>query len=439
MSTTVQVLFDRPQHEIASLLRDRLTRCISASLVAGFVTVEGLEAISAPLRAHPAKLSHLVVGAGTWRAFDGLDRLVSNGVARGALFVHLGHSRATTSAGAKHAFFRYHPMLHSKVYLMEMGNGTSAAFVGSHNLTGFALLGLNGEAGILLEGNSDEPEFLALRNHISEAVKQAVPYDPTMKDAYSWWTSQFIDGLRAKANDIPDPDDAENKRTVVVIAARGTPPLPQPGEIIYFEIPSALRGSIRSVDTEVHIYIFATIPPSPGHALGQLASANASLWCTTTGLEMDGGGQQLHADWYIDNRRQPDLKRAPNPFQPTPAPGMEQVRVKVVGPVYGKFEYLFERGRVDWIPLFDEEIPVSASADARALLVPLNLVPPEDLPWQRVRGLVAAEPAGSEGYQVALRESSPDSGAFILFSLRRRSKTKSASKAKNARNQKSRP
>ena len=434
MTVTVQVLFDQPQQEIASLLRRKLNQCTLASLVAGFMTVEGIEAIAAPLRIHPGKLVHLVVGAGTWRAFDALDRLVTAGVAPGALFVHLGHSRATTSADAKHKFFRYHPMLHSKVYLMEMGDGTTAAFVGSHNLTGFALLGLNGEAGILLEGDSNAQEFVALRQHIANSVAQAVPYDPTMKEAYSWWTTQFIDGLRAKANDIPDPDEAENKRTVVVIAARGTPPLPQKGEVIYFEIPGALRSSIRSVDTEVHIYIFTTLPLSPGHALSQLTAASASLWCTTAGLEMDGGGQQLHADWFIDNRRQPELKNAPKPFQPTPASGMEQVRVKVSGPVFGKFEYLFDRGRVDWIPLFEDEASVVvAPEEARTNLVPLDLVPPENLPWFRVRGLVPAELPGSEGYQLALRESAPESGAFILFSLRRRSLNKSRGKSPRKR------
>ena len=42
-------------------------------------------------------------------------------------------------------------MLHSKVYLLDMGDDNACAFVGSHNLTGFSLLGLNGEAGILIE------------------------------------------------------------------------------------------------------------------------------------------------------------------------------------------------------------------------------------------------------------------------------------------------
>lgn len=141
MTVTAQVLFGQPQHEIASLLRNRLSRCNRASLVAGFMTVEGIEAVAPALRAQPGKLAHLVVGAATWRAFDALDQLRSAGVAPSALHVHLGHSRATT-AGATYRFYRYHPMLHSKTYLMEMPDGTSAAFIGSHNLTGFALLGL---------------------------------------------------------------------------------------------------------------------------------------------------------------------------------------------------------------------------------------------------------------------------------------------------------
>ena len=170
MTVTAQVLFSKPQHEIASLLRDRLSRCATASLVAGFMTVEGIEAIAAPLRAHPRKLAHLVVGAATWRAFDALDRLLAAGVAPAALYVHLGHTRPTGTN--RHPFARYHPMLHSKVYLLDMGDGQAAAFVGSHNLTGFALHGKNGEAGVLLEGPADAPQFVALRQHVDEAVRR---------------------------------------------------------------------------------------------------------------------------------------------------------------------------------------------------------------------------------------------------------------------------
>lgn len=80
MTVTVQALFDQPQHEIASLLRDRFTRCAKTYLVESFMTVEGIEAIAVPLRAAPHQLARLVAGAATWRAFDALDRLLATGV-----------------------------------------------------------------------------------------------------------------------------------------------------------------------------------------------------------------------------------------------------------------------------------------------------------------------------------------------------------------------
>ena len=237
MSAQVQVLFDKPQREISSLLQSRLDQCQSASLVSGFVTVEGIEAVAPPLRASPAKLKHIVVGAGTYRAYEAFDRLIASGVPLDRFFVHLGHSRPT-GAKARHRFYRYHPMLHSKVYLLDMGDSSACAFVGSHNLTGFALLGLNGEAGILIDGPSSSPEILAIRKHIDECVTQSVPYIPGMKEAYSWWSTQFIDGLRAKFDDQPRED--EGKRTIVILAVQVEGALPKEGDIIYFEIPEAL-------------------------------------------------------------------------------------------------------------------------------------------------------------------------------------------------------
>src|SRR4051812_20720487 len=110
MPTQVQVLFDKPQQEIRSLLQARLNQCHAASLVSGFVTVEGIEAIAPPFRANPSKLKHIVVGAGTYRAYEAFDRLVASGVPLDRFFVHLGHSRST-GPKAKHRFYRYHPML----------------------------------------------------------------------------------------------------------------------------------------------------------------------------------------------------------------------------------------------------------------------------------------------------------------------------------------
>jgi hypothetical protein len=57
MSLQVQVLFDKPQREIKSLLQARLDRCQAVSLVSGLVTVEGIEAIAPPIRANPTKVN----------------------------------------------------------------------------------------------------------------------------------------------------------------------------------------------------------------------------------------------------------------------------------------------------------------------------------------------------------------------------------------------
>jgi hypothetical protein len=103
MAISVQVLFDTPQREIAPVLRDRLNRCVSASLLSGFGTVEGIAAIGDPIRARPDKLRALVLGSGTYRAYEALDQLIGAGVPQERLHVHLGHTRPTAE-GARPEF-----------------------------------------------------------------------------------------------------------------------------------------------------------------------------------------------------------------------------------------------------------------------------------------------------------------------------------------------
>jgi HKD family nuclease len=419
MPVTIQLLFNTPQREISSLIKDRLQRCSSAHLVSGFVTVDGVAAIVEPIRANPGKLATFVVGSGTYRAFEAFDGLIGNGVPQDRLFVHLGHTRPT-GGSARHRFYRYHPMLHSKTYLMEMSDGTSCAFIGSHNMTCFAMLGLNGEAGVLLEGPTDSEEFNALRQHIDESRQQAVPYVSSMKEALSWWTSQFIEGLRDKANDIPR--DGEAKKTIVVLSVKGDDPLPETGDLIYFEIPEGL-GKITSLQAEVHIYVFGTKPSSPFAGLDRLDQARTSLWCQTKGLELEEGGTELKADWYIESKTSPRLLRAPRPFRPTPSPGMQQVRVKAWKQVYGKFEYLFGGLKRSWIPILEESSDLQLRDDDRSLIEPLDLIPPEDKEWYLVKDLRDAGSDEPTAYQKALAEASPESGSYVLISQRRRKKT----------------
>ena len=190
---TATVLFGKPQKEISSLITSRMSQCLNASIITGFLTPSGVQAIVGPIRARPYVIRGLVVGSATYPGFRALDELVAIGVPLDRIRVHLGHTRESSTR--KHPIVRYHPMLHSKVYYMEMTNDTACAFIGSHNVTSFALQGLNGEAAVLIEGSRGDAEFNRVREHIHTATNEAVPYSPGMKEAFAWWTKEFIEGL----------------------------------------------------------------------------------------------------------------------------------------------------------------------------------------------------------------------------------------------------
>lgn len=402
MSVTTKFLYSRPQHEIATLLTANLTRCRRAAIVSGFLTADGTDALRLMSTAHTAKLSHLVIGAGTYRAFEALDRMINAGVSNSRVRIHLGHSRLT--GGRKNPFQRYHPMLHSKVYFFELDDGLASAFVGSHNLTGFALRGLNGEAGILIEGMASDSIFVDITQHIDEAFSQGVAYDSTMKDAYAWWSREYFDGLRIEANDAPK--DSEGRRTIVVLAAESGGQYPQTDDVIYFEIAEALR-EIRSLDTDVHIYLFCNLPSSPSDALLQLDQATKCLVCRTEGLEVGRGGLELDADWCISDSRSPNLSRTTRPFRPSTSEGMQQVRVRVEDDLSRRYEYLFDAGKNTWMPMFDDDESTGLSERTGEA-------------WRRVTGLSESGVEISDQVRGALQDTSPESGSFILFSRRRR-------------------
>lgn len=300
---------------------------------------------------------------------------------------------------------------------MEMGDGTTSALVGSHNLTGFALQGLNGEAGVLLDGPSPSAEFQDIRTHIAEAVSQGVIYDPSKKEAYAWWAEQYIDGLRGRFKD--RPRDAASQKTMVVMAEWNGPDLPGTDDLVYFEIPQAI-DPITSLQTEVHLFLFDTLPRTPALGLNDLANAKHSFRCRTRGVEDDRGGLELRAHWQIQNRMKPVLDKTPYPFRPSPQSGMQQIRVQVSDESLALFDYLFDAEHATWLPSLDEEAldpgmglvagsPKSAHAESRER-------------WFRVNDLVRV----GEGERMprrdrmALTDMSPESGNYILMSLRRR-------------------
>lgn len=412
---TSTVLFDTPQHEIESMLTSRMYQAAEIHIVTGFATPGGLGTIADPLMADPEKLNTLIIGAATYPGFETLDELLAMGVPKSRLHVHLGHTGPTGTP--RNPFARFRPMLHSKVYYMEFGDGTACSIVGSHNVTTYALSGLNGEAAVLLEGVIDDPEFEKVRAHIGQARAQAIPYDPTMKQAYAWWTREFIDGIKAEMR---LPTDWITVRTILLFAQSENGEYPATGDHLYFELPEGIE-QIESLKTETHLFLFDQLPPHPRAALDMAANANARYICDTLGVENQQGNKELVAQWRIDDPQNSILKEVTGgTYRPTPAANMQQVRARVKIPSIPDYEYLFERESKAWVPEFSREWELSLKTEGSKKAAVESSNDKRVKSWKLVKGLKRKEKAPLEKDQMALKLASPESGSFVLISLRRR-------------------
>lgn len=403
MSVAVTFLHAHPQTEIANMVRDRMARSQEAQIVSGFVTPDGIDALRATASA--GKISRLVIGAATFKAFEALDGLISAGLPSSAARVHLGHSRRT--GGRKHPFERLRPMLHSKIYMFDMPDGMSAAFVGSHNLTGFALRGMNGEAGILLEGYASDPVFVEVRAHITESYTQAVHYDMTLKEAYARWYAEYLDRLRIETTDMPS--DTESRRTIILFAAQAAGPSPSTGERIYFELDKRIE-EVKAINTEVHLHLFSSLPSTPRGALVGVSSASQSLVASVEAIDSGAGSAEVEADWYIDNSGGPVLRPTTRPFRPSLSAGKQQVRALIKSDLRDTYDYLFEEDTTRWEPVLGDEVLLGEEKGER---------------WSPVIGFGHPDQMGQDRLMLfkALPEMSPDSGSFILFSRKRRKRS----------------
>jgi hypothetical protein len=417
MPLTPTVLFDLPQREIASLITDRMAQSSAFSIVTGFATLGGLAAISGPIKSRPGDLGTLVVGAATYPVFQAMDELLAAGVPPGRLHVHLGHTSAT--GGRKNPFARYHPMLHSKVYYMELPGAQACAFIGSRNMTAFALTGLNGEAAVMLECPESSPEFEKVRQHIDTARSQSMVYSPGMKEAFAWWTREFIDGMKAE---MQIPQDWSTVRTILLFASAAMNDRPKTGDNLYFEIPAGIE-QIESLKTETHLFLFNTLPANLWQALDGALTANARYTCMTLGAENKQGNREVEAHWRIDGSPRPVLLRVPGAtYRPSPPAGMQQVRAEVLSSNIVPFDYLFERESVAWDPEFarDGDLHLPSGRLEETALVEAAGGHLAVQNWKLVKGLMPRLGAAREKDELALKLASPESGAFILVSLRRR-------------------
>ena len=202
---------------------------------------------------------------------------------------------------------------------------------------------------------------------------------------------------------------------------------PKAGDQLYFEIPAGIE-QIESLKTETHLFLFDTLPSDPWQALTRALSSDARYTCTTLGVENKQGNREVVANWRIDETPGPVLTRVPCAFRPNTPAGKQQVRAEVKAPDIVAYEYLFEREGREWDPEFSADNTLLLPGDDNSSL-------PEKVEleearggyktissWKLVKGLVSREGSTRVRDEAALKLAAPDSGSFILVSLRRRRK-----------------
>jgi hypothetical protein len=242
-----------------------------------------------------------------------------------------------------------------------------------------------------------------------------------MKEAYAWWTREFIEGLKAE---IHLPPDQTSPRTILIFASAARRDRPRTGDQLYFELPAGIE-QISSFNTETHLFLFDTLPRDSRRALQAASSADAQYTCTTLGVENRQGNREVDASWRIEGTRRPILTSVPGGrYRPNTPVGMQQVRVEVERAGIDSFDYLFEREKRGWDPEFsrDEELypGINLTHDANSADALGSDIGRRG--WRLVKGLVPRFGLAPERDEEALRLAAPESGSFILVSRRRRRK-----------------
>lgn len=173
----------------------------------------------------------------------------------------------------------------------------------------------------------------------------------------------------------------------------------------------------------MHLYLFGKLPTSPWEALQQLQGAQASYTCRVLGAEDEQGNIELKAQWQIETKPSATLRKVSSGVhRPATPAGSQQVRAKVEDASVTPYEYLFERERQAWWPNFadQQEIRAEAKPDEPFPILDTPWHKESDQSWKLVTGLKHGEGAAVEKDSRALELARPESGSFVLVSLRRR-------------------
>jgi hypothetical protein len=347
-TATTTFLFDEPCSEIAAHILERASKAEAIDIVTGFATLDGLKKIIQPIEKDPQKLRSIVIGKATTRACDALDYLDKIKVPKDRLKIHLGFSKFDKYRNLINT--KYIPMIHSKIFYLELPDGSASAFIGSHNITAFAMNGANGEAGVLIEGDKDNKNLLKVKKHIISINRQSTIYNSTKKELYVQLTRNYIQGFEAAMF----PEDSEDKRTVLIFATSPNCEL-KINDRISVILDKTSFPNIGGA--QVHLYLFNELPESPEKAFDSKKSAFKSFVGKIGDINSDESVGSLDIDYSIKYIESPQIIKKENIIYTYNPNNETRCIFKLSGNLENDIEYCFTPKKADLIAVLGNPTP----------------------------------------------------------------------------------
>ena len=155
----------------------------------------------------------------------------------------------------------------------------------------------------------------------------------------------------------------------------------------------------------MHIILFYSLPSTPRGALRSRGAWSNRFVASVEAIDSGAGSTEVKAKWFIDNNGKSTLRPTIPPFPPTPSPENQQVRVIIKKNLQETYDYFPNDHTVIWEPTFGKQA---------------SFYDESELGWYSVTGFKPQQGQVKHSEDNRVKEMTPESGSFILFSQTRR-------------------
>lgn len=311
-----------PFAEMGTRLRElyRGARRVEAAIA--FVSAYGVERWLELLQAPEPPEARLVVSVRFPTQLAALCRLEPR--MAGNLFIHTGYDEPLEKYADR-------GQLHSKVVLIDYGNGECAAVVGSHNWTEYGLRGVNLEAGVVIHCGSSEPIARQIRQHIDECAARSERFDPKRLRYYATIQAALQVGPASPESD--DFEGFEALDAVVIHAEDETPSGPPEPVQLFLRVHAPVPAGFFARGRQIQLFLYRK-GSLFGHETPTHSPTAFGGTITMENTVADAPVDARSVNCRIDNFDQPQLLLEPGGNIPEPAGERVQVvaRLECLGP-----------------------------------------------------------------------------------------------------------